>query len=63
MDGKPWYRSKTLWVNAIALAAIIINTVTGADVVDEAAAAAVITVVNLVLRLVTGRPLELAARR
>lgn len=53
MDSKPWYASKTLWVNALALVGMIVQGITGAEVLDAEAQGGILALVNLVLRLVT----------
>jgi hypothetical protein len=55
--GKRWYASKTLWLNIIGIAVIALQTQTG-FVIDAEAQAAILAVINLVLRLVTKEPLE-----
>ncbi len=50
---KQFYESKTLWVNAIALVAILVQGFTG-FIIDPEAQAAILVVINLVLRAVTG---------
>jgi len=55
---KEWYRSKTLWVNVIALVAMIIQANYGFIIAPEEQAA-VIVVVNLVMRAITKTGLEL----
>lgn len=63
MDSKPWYASKTIWANVIAFAATM-ATVFGVDLpfalTPEAQAeivAAIMAVVNIVLRFVTDTPI------
>lgn len=64
METKPFWASKTLWVNAVALVA----AVTGAFSIDlgldaetqTAVVAAVMGVVNIVLRFVTGNPVGMS---
>jgi uncharacterized membrane protein len=52
---KPWYESKTLWVNIISLVVVVIGTMAGwqemKDYAPELLGA--VNVLNLVLRLVT----------
>jgi uncharacterized membrane protein len=52
---KPWYESKTLWVNIISLVVVVIGTMAGwqemKDYAHELLGA--VNVLNLVLRLVT----------
>lgn len=50
---KQFYESKTLWVNAIALVAILVQGFTG-FIIDPEAQAAILVVINLILRAVTG---------
>ncbi len=49
MDTKPWYTSKTLWVNAIAFGAMFAQTYTG-FVIPAEEQVGVLAVINLVLR-------------
>jgi len=55
---KKWYRSKTLWVNAVMLLGVVIQQVTGQDLINTEAQAAIVTVVNVGLRLATEEGLE-----
>jgi len=54
---KKWYLSKTLWVNIVALAAIIAQTTTG-FIIDPASQAAILAVINLILRAITGEEID-----
>ncbi len=54
---KSWFTSKTLWVNAIALVAMIIQGVTGHEVVGLELQATILSVINMILRFVTKTPL------
>jgi len=54
---KTWWTSKTLWVNLIAVAAIVIQGVSGTEALDASAQAVILGVVNFVLRLATHEPL------
>ena len=61
MYEKSWYTSKTLWVNAIALVATLAGAF-GIDLgltpeVQTQIAVGFMAVVNIVLRLVTKKPL------
>lgn len=53
---KPWYTSKTIWANVIALAALFIQMHSGFLIPGEAQAA-LLTVINLGLRAVTNTEL------
>lgn len=53
MDNKPWYTSKTLWVNAIAFAALLVQSFGTGFVIDAEHQIGILAVINLVLRLVT----------
>ena len=54
---KSWKRSKTLWVNAIAGVAAILQLVTGNMVLDAEAQVGILVVVNIFLRFITSEPL------
>jgi hypothetical protein len=61
MDSKPWYASKTIWANLIALVAAL-ATAAGLDLGLDAETqativAGVMAVVNVALRVVTARPI------
>ena len=56
METKPFWASKTLWINAVGLVAALLAAFYGASVgVDgqTAVVAGVMTIVNLILRLTT----------
>jgi hypothetical protein len=55
---KKWYSSKTLWVNAIAIAALIAQAQLG-FVMSGEEQVAILAVINLILRVVTKEPLSL----
>lgn len=54
-ETKFWYQSKTLWVNIISLAIVIIGTMAGWQEMRDYAPTlmAVVNALNIVLRLVT----------
>ena len=54
---KKWYQSKTIWANGLAGIAVLAQVITGQPWLDAEAQAAVIVLVNLVLRIVTKKPL------
>jgi len=58
MQTKAWWRSKTLWINVIAGAALLAQSQLGL-VIDGEVQAAILTVVNLLLRLITNEPVGL----
>lgn len=49
---KPWWKSKTLWVNLVALVAVAVQSATGYAVSPELQGG-VLALANLGLRLVT----------
>ncbi|MFT5875297.1 MAG: hypothetical protein ACI8WT_004280 [Clostridium sp.] len=53
MTNKKWYLSKIVWVNAIALVAVMAQTMTGKEIVTPELQVMALSVVNLVLRTVT----------
>lgn len=58
METKKWYTSKTIWINIVALAALILQTQTGFIMTPEIQAMA-LTLVNLGVRAVTSKELTL----
>ena len=54
--GKAWYKSKTVWVNIIALVALVVQNEIGFKVSAEEQVA-ILAVVNLILRLLTKQPI------
>lgn len=57
VETKEWYKSKTVWINIIALAALIAQTQTG-FIISPEEQVAVIVVINLILRFITNTGLE-----
>ena len=55
---KKWYTSKMLWVNSIALVAIVIQMITGREAFNTEAQVSLLAVINIVLRLITNKPIE-----
>ena len=51
-ESKAWYTSKTLWVNAVALVAIIVQGFTG-FVVGLETQTVILGAINLILRMIT----------
>lgn len=58
---KEFYLSKTFWVNAIALVAIIIQSYTDFVIAPEAQAS-ILVLINLVLRAVTGEEITFGGK-
>lgn len=63
MDPKPWYFSKTMWVNIVSFAAAILVMAQAQPwiVANPSAAAGVasaLALVNIALRLISGAPIE-----
>jgi hypothetical protein len=59
MDGKPFYLSKTIWANVIAIGAAILGAF-NIDVDPETQAqiaAGIVAVANIILRFVTKEPI------
>lgn len=53
-----WYASKTLWANAIALVAMIVQGVTGKVIISLELQATILSVVNIALRAITKKPIS-----
>jgi len=58
VETKKFYESKTFWVNIIAMVALVIQEKYGFVIAPEEQVA-VIAIINLVLRAITKKPLEL----
>jgi len=56
-DGKSILLSKTLWVNLLALAIMIVNYYHPLYVITPEIQAAILIGINLILRLITGKPI------
>lgn len=55
-ETKPWYLSKTLWTNVVALAAsLIVGLVDVGPEVQSEIVAGALAVANIVLRLITNK--------
>ncbi len=58
MNTKAWWRSKTLWINLVAGGALLAQSQFG-FVISPEVQGAILTVINLVLRLITNEPVGL----
>jgi len=54
---KPWYKSKTLWANIGGLVIMGVEYAAGVGWLTIGAEGMALTVINFVLRLVTGQPI------
>ena len=55
-DIKPWFLSRTIWINVVAIAALILQAKYGFIICAEEQAAALV-IINLLLRAVTKKEL------
>lgn len=55
---KRWYGSKTLWVNLISIAAIIVQAQTGKEIISAELQLTILSLVNLLLRAITKEKIE-----
>ena len=53
---KPWYQSRTLWANVLAVVGILAQSISGKGL-DPEAQAVVLAFINIVLRLITDKGL------
>lgn len=52
-----WYKSKTLWLNAIGIIVIVTQSQTG-FIIDPAAQVGILAVINMFVRSITNTGLE-----
>ena len=57
MNTKRWYTSKTLWVNLLAIVALVAQAEFG-YILDAEAQAVILAVINLILRALTKKGLS-----
>lgn len=57
MDNTKWFMSKTLWANAVAIAAGFAAKQFGIDI-DASTQVAILGVINLALRVITKTPIS-----
>ena len=57
MNTKRWYTSKTLWVNLLAIVALVAQTEFG-YILDAEAQAVILATINLALRIITKKGLS-----
>jgi hypothetical protein len=58
MENKEFWKSRTLWVNFIAIVGIVLNSIYGIDLDAETQAAlatSILAVINIILRLLTNQ--------
>lgn len=55
--GKKWYLSKTIWINIISLAALMLQSQISFELTSEETAG-ILVVINLILRAITKEPLK-----
>lgn len=56
---KKWYQSLTVWANLMVLVGLGLQTYAGAEPIDPKLQAGIVVLVNLILRLKTGKPIQL----
>lgn len=56
MDSKSIFFSKTFWVNAIALVAMVIQGVTGKEFLSLEIQGGILAGINVILRFITKQP-------
>ena len=58
MKCKKWYKSRTLWANAVAIIVIVVQYLTDKSVIDVQAQAMLLAIANIILRSITDSKLE-----
>ena len=56
-NGKRWFSSRTIWINIIALVALLLQSQIGFELNAEETAS-ILVVINLIMRAVTKEPLN-----
>jgi len=59
MNKKPWWQSKTLWLNAVGLGITIAQELSGAHVITPAQTVVCLAVGNAALRFITNKAIGL----
>lgn len=55
---KKWYWSKTLWTNVLLIVGIVIQSVTGKEILPLEVQASIIAIANIILRAATNKGLN-----
>jgi len=50
---KKWFESKTLWVNFIALVAVVLEGIYGKPIINAETQSVLIVIINMALRILT----------
>mgnify|MGYP001575109014 FL=1 len=58
MEPKSWYLSRTLWVNAIAFVALVVQSLGTGFVIGAEEQVGILAVLNIILRLITKQPIS-----
>lgn len=58
---KPWYLSKTLWANMIAVTALIAQSIDGSFIISPEIQGSLLAIANLILRVTTKQSLDWSA--
>ena len=58
METKKWYTSKVLWANALGIIAIVVQGVTGKEIISMEVQITVLAMINMILRFVTKEPVS-----
>lgn len=57
---KKWYLSKTLWVNVVALLALILQGIFDREIIGLDTQAQILVIINIVLRIITSEGLHIS---
>ena len=56
---KPWYKSKTMYLNLIALALLIVQSAVGVEIIPLEYQTTIVAVLNLAARMITSTNITL----
>ena len=57
-SGKSWYKSKTMWVNIISIAIIIVQYYSDRYIIPLEAQAPILAILNIMLRTITSSSIK-----
>lgn len=63
MDAKGLLESKTFWLNVVIVALVAFQALDGVAWIDPKAQAAIVAVLNVIMRLLTNQPVQIGGSK